>query len=130
MNDFASTKGVFIVNHQAMNIEDLRAYVLSKESVEETLPFGPNTLVYKVNGKAFLLTGMDSHPLQFNVKCDPDKAIELREEYPQAVLPGYHMNKKHWNTIVVEGSLSNQQLKEFITDSYNLVSAKKVAKKK
>ena len=73
---------------------------------------------------------MDSHPLQFNVKCDPDKAIELREEYPQAVLPGYHMNKKHWNTIIVEGSLSNQQLKEFITDSYHLVSAKKVAKKK
>ena len=110
-----------------MHLEDLRDYVLSKPEVEETLPFGPDTLVYKVTGKAFLLTSINSHPVQFNVKCDPDKAIELREAYPHCILPGYHMKKKHWNTILVEGTLSGKQLKEFIDDSYELV--KKVKKK-
>lgn len=107
-----------------MNIEDIRNYCLSKVGAEETLPFGPDTLVYKVNGKIFLLTGIDSEDLSFNVKCDPDKALELREEYA-CVLPGYHMNKKHWNTIVVDGSVSNRQLKEWIDDSYALVVKKK-----
>ena len=110
-----------------MNIEQLREYCLQKPDAEETLPFGPDTLVYKVKSKVFLLTGFDSHPLQFNVKCDPDKAIELREHYPQSVLPGYHMNKKHWNTIVVDGALSLKQLKECIDDSYELVNRKKKA---
>jgi len=108
-----------------MDIEQLREYCLSKPGAEEALPFGPDTLVYKVNGKLFLLTGFDVHPLQFNVKCNPDKAIELREEYPDAVLPGYHMNKKHWNTIIVDGTLSNKQLEGFIDDSYGLVKGKK-----
>ncbi len=108
-----------------MNIEQLRDYCLSKPDAEETLPFGPDTLVFKVNAKVFLLTGLDSHPLQFNVKCDPDKAVELREEYPHSILPGYHMNKKHWNTIIVDGSLSNKQLQGFIDDSYYLVKGKK-----
>lgn len=108
-----------------MHIEELRTYCLSKKDTAETLPFGPDTLVFKVNGKVFLLTGLDSHPLQLNVKCDPDKAIELREAYPQSVLPGYHMNKKHWNTIVVDGMLSNKQLKEMIDNSYELVNSKK-----
>jgi predicted DNA-binding protein (MmcQ/YjbR family) len=81
-------------------------------------------LVYKVNGKAFLLVGLDDEQLSFNVKCDPDKAIELREEYA-CVLPGYHMNKKHWNTIVVDGTVSTKQLKEWIDWSYELVNAKK-----
>jgi predicted DNA-binding protein (MmcQ/YjbR family) len=108
-----------------MNIEELRSYTLEKPSVTESFPFGEDTLVFKVNEKIFLLTGLDSSPLQFNVKCDPDKAIELREAYPEAVLPGYHMNKKHWNTIIVNGSLSKKQLKEMIDHSYNLVSRKK-----
>lgn len=108
-----------------MNIEQLREYCLQKPDAEETLPFGPDTLVFKVNGKVFLLTGLDSYPLQFNVKCDPDKAIELREEYPLCVLPGYHMNKKHWNTIMVDGTLGSKQLKECIDDSYRLVKGKK-----
>ena len=108
-----------------MNIEQLREYCLQKQDAEETLPFGPDTLVFKVNGKVFLLTGLNSYPLQFNVKCDPDKAIELREAYPLCVLPGYHMNKKHWNTIIVEGTLSSKQLKECIDDSYALVKGKK-----
>jgi len=104
-----------------MNIESLRDFVLSFPKVEETTPFGPDTLVYKVNGKMFFLMGLDNEPLQFNVKCDPYEAVELREMYPQSVLPGYHMNKKHWNTIVVDGVLSSKQLKGFIETSYRLV---------
>jgi predicted DNA-binding protein (MmcQ/YjbR family) len=107
-----------------MDIEALRDYCLSKEDVEETLPFGPDTLVFKVNGKVFLLTGLDSVPVSFNVKCDPAKAIELREEYP-CVQPGYHMNKKHWNTVVIDGSVPGKQLREWIDWSYDLVKGKK-----
>jgi predicted DNA-binding protein (MmcQ/YjbR family) len=107
-----------------MDIETLRDYCLSKPGAEETLPFGPSTLVFKVGGKAFLLVGLDEEQLSFNVKCDPDKAVELREEFA-CVLPGYHMNKKHWNTIVVDGSVSTKQLKEWIDWSYGLVSQKK-----
>jgi predicted DNA-binding protein (MmcQ/YjbR family) len=103
-----------------MNIESLREYCLSKPATEETLPFGPDTLVYKVCGKAFLLTSLNAEQLQFNVKCDPDLAQELREQF-SCVLPGYHMNKKHWNTIIVDGSVSSKQLKEWIDHSYELV---------
>ena len=110
-----------------MNIETLREYCLSKAGAEETFPFGPDTLVYKVNGKVFLITGLDQERLSFNVKCDPDKAIELREEF-DCVRPGWHMNKKHWNTIVVDGSVSNKQLKEWIDHSYDLVSKTKKRK--
>lgn len=107
-----------------MNIESLRDYCLSKPGAEEALPFGPDTLVFKVNGKAFLLVGLDSEDLRFNVKCDPDLALELREQYP-CVLPGYHMNKKHWNTVVVDGSIPVSTLKEFINHSYSLVAEPK-----
>ena len=103
-----------------MDIELLREYCLSKRGAEETLPFGPDTLVYKVGGKAFLLVGLDSEDLRFNVKCDPELAMELREQY-SCVLPGYHMNKKHWNTIIVDGFVSSKQLKEWIDHSYDLI---------
>lgn len=103
-----------------MNIEELRDYCLLKKGVEEALPFGPDTLVFKVAGKVFLLTGLDSDSLEFNVKCDPEKAIELREQY-SCVLPGYHMNKKHWNTIIADGSVPDKLLKEWIDHSYELV---------
>ena len=73
----------------------------------------------------FLLLPLDSSPVQFNVKCNPERAIELREQYPQSVLPGYHMNKKHWNTVIVDGILSGRQLLGFINDSYDLVAGKK-----
>jgi len=106
-----------------MTLEWLRQYCLLKPGVEESLPFGPDTLVFKVNGKIFLITGFDHIPLQFNVKCDPDFAIELREQY-ECVLPGYHMNKKHWNTIVVDGSASDKLLKEWIDHSYDLIRLK------
>ena len=104
-----------------MNIETLRDYVFKKPSVTEGFPFGDNVIVFKVSGKVFLLLPLDCSPLQFNVKCDPEKAIELREDYPGSVLPGFHMNKKHWNTIVVNGTLSNKQLFEMLDDSYALV---------
>lgn len=110
-----------------MNIEDLRDYVLSLQNVEEGFPFGEDTLVFKTNNKIFLLVSLSSSPLQFNVKCDPEKAIQLREEY-SCILAGYHMNKKHWNTVLVDGTLSNLQLKTFIKHSFELV-AKKSSKK-
>ncbi len=107
-----------------MNIEELRDYSLSLNSVTESFPFGEDTLVFKTNDKIFLLVSLSSTPLQFNVKCNPEFAIELREQYPLSVLPGYHMNKKHWNTIIVDGILSKIQLTQFIKDSHQLVGAK------
>jgi predicted DNA-binding protein (MmcQ/YjbR family) len=103
-----------------MNLEQLRDYCVAKPQAEEYCPFGPDTLVYKINGKIFLLTSIDKQPIQFNVKCDPEKAIELREQYA-AILPGYHMNKKLWNTVIIDGTLTSQQLKAFVDDSYELV---------
>lgn len=103
-----------------MNIEELRDYALKKKDVTEGFPFGGDTLVFKVKEKIFLLTNIYFNPLQFNVKCEPELAVELREQY-ECVLPGYHMNKKHWNTIVVDGSLSTKQLQEFIDHSYKRV---------
>ncbi len=113
-----------------MNIETLRDYTLGLASVEEGFPFGEDTLVFKVNSKIFLLLSLNARPLQFNVKCDPEKAIELRESFPEAVLPGYHMNKKHWNTIIVNGNLSNNELKVMIEESYRLVKGKAGGKRK
>ena len=107
-----------------MNIETIREYCLSKEDAEETLPFGPDVLVYKVNNKAFLLMPLDEESLRFNVKCDPELALELREQYA-AVHPGYHMNKKHWNTIFADGSIPFKLMKEWIDHSYELVKGKK-----
>ena len=107
-----------------MNIDQIRDHSLSKDNVTESLPFGPDTLVFKVNNKIFLLLALDEIPLRFNVKCDPAKAIELREEFPDTVLPGYHMNKKHWNTVIVTG-MKSSLLREMIDESYQLVAGKK-----
>ena len=109
-----------------MDIEDIRQYCLLKENVTEGFPFGGDTLVFKVNEKLFLLTSLDAEEIRFNIKCIPEKAIELREEYPENILPGFHMNKKHWNTIIPK-NLKQNLIKEMIDDSYNLVS-KKVTK--
>ncbi|MEO6837404.1 MAG: MmcQ/YjbR family DNA-binding protein [Ginsengibacter sp.] len=106
-----------------MNIEELRDYVLSLKDVTEGFPFGENTLVYKTNHKIFLLVSITSTPLQFNVKCDPDYAVELRERY-ECILPGYHMNKKHWNTVIIDGTLTKAQLQQLIKDSHSLVAPK------
>ena len=102
-----------------MNIEELRDYCLQKPGVTEGLPFGPEVLVFKVGDKIFLLTSLDTAD-RFNVKCDPEVAIELREQYTE-VQPGYHMNKKLWNTVYMNGSLSNSQLHQMIDHSYNLI---------
>ena len=106
-----------------MNVEEIRDYALSLDDVQETMPFGPDNLVFKIDGKIFLLLSLDSDPVQFNVKCDPEMAIQLREDFA-SVLPGYHMNKKHWNTILVDGELGNEILKKFIVASYQLVKKK------
>ena len=102
-----------------MNIEELRDYCLQKPGVEESFPFGETTLVFKVGGKIFLLAGLQEGN-QFNAKCDPGRAVELRELYEE-VKPGYHMNKKHWNTVDMEGRLTLRQLREIIDHSYELV---------
>ena len=107
-----------------MNIETLREYVLQKPSVTEGFPFGEDTLVFKINNKIFLLVSLSAAPLQFNVKCNPDKVIELREEYPENILPGYHMNKKHWNTVIMDRKLKDKLVQEMIDESYHLVSKK------
>ena len=107
-----------------MNIEELRLHAISLPDVTEGFPFGDSVIVFKVNGKVFLLVSLATEKLQFNVKCDPDLAIELRERHT-CIMPGYHMNKKHWNTIIVDGTLTNKQLIQFVIDSYNLVKKKK-----
>jgi predicted DNA-binding protein (MmcQ/YjbR family) len=103
-----------------MNAESLQTYCLAKRGVEETQPFGPENLVYKVGSKMFLLVALEAMPLQFNAKCDPDNAIELREQYG-CVLPGFHMSKRHWNTILVDGTVPDKMLLQWVDDSYNLV---------
>lgn len=105
-----------------MNIEEFREYCLSKPGVEETLPFGPDTLVFKVMGKMFALTGLDDPEFTANLKCDPDRTVELRAEYPE-IIPGWHMNKRHWNTVHFEGALEEDLLRELIDHSYDLVVA-------
>ena len=104
-----------------MAIESFRQFCLSFPDVSEEFPFGPETLVFKVKGKMFALTDLDLF-VSINLKCDPDEAIELRERYP-AVQPGYHMNKKHWNTILMDNSIPDRNLKEWIENSYQLVRA-------
>ena len=106
-----------------MNIETLREYCLSKDAVTESFPFGDDTLVFKVNGRIFVLANLEGD-LTINLKCDPTVAIELRERYT-SVIPGYHMNKKHWNTILADGSIPDKEIFSWIDNSYNLVKNKK-----
>lgn len=103
-----------------MNIEEFRTYCLSKKFSEEGFPFGIDTLVFKVKGKIFAITSLNDEVFKVNLKCDPEKAIELRDSY-QEIKPGYHMNKRHWNTIEFESRLSNKLLKELIDHSYQLI---------
>lgn len=105
-----------------MNIEEFREYCLSKKGTTEEFPFDEFTLVFKVMGKIFALTDIESRPLSFNLKCDPEKAVLLRDSY-SCVQPGYHMNKKHWNTVVADGSVPGKLLMEWIDHSYNQVVA-------
>lgn len=110
-----------------MNIESLRDYCLTKKGSSESFPFDETTLVFKVMGKMFALTDLESEILTVNLKCNPDDAVNLREEYP-AVKPGYHMNKNHWNTVYVDGSVTDEIIFQWIDSSYNLVK-KSLSKK-
>ena len=105
-----------------VNIEQIREYCLKKKGVTEEFPFDEDTLVFKVAGKIFLLASLEAIPLQINLKCDPEKAVELREEY-ESIQPGYHMNKKHWITIILDGTIPRVELFGWIDDSYSLVIA-------
>ncbi|MDP6908636.1 MAG: MmcQ/YjbR family DNA-binding protein [Flavobacteriales bacterium] len=105
-----------------MNVEEIREFCLSLKGVEESFPFDETTLVFKVMGKMFCLCALENNPVSCNLKCDPEKAIELREEF-SGVRPGFHMNKTHWNTVEFNGSFADSTAKEWIVDSYNLVAA-------
>lgn len=106
-----------------MNVEEFREYCLTKFGVDESFPFSEDTLVFKVFGKMFALTNLSSEEFTINLKCDPDWALELRESY-RAVKPGFHMNKKHWNTVSCESDASEDDLKQWIDHSYDLVVSK------
>jgi len=103
-----------------MNVESFREYCLSKPGVTESSPFGEDNLVFKVGTKMFALLALDEVPSAANLKCDPDRALELRDRYVE-VRPGYHMNKKHWNTVVIDGAIPRSELKKMIDHSYELV---------
>ena len=105
-----------------MNIESFRDYCLSLKGTTDDMPFDESTLVFKVMGKMFALTNIDTFE-SINLKCNPEKAIELREQYDGIVLPGYHMNKQHWNTIIMDDNISDAILKSWLKDSYDLVAA-------
>lgn len=105
-----------------MNLADFCAYCLSLPHVEETTPFGPDVLVYKVGGKMFALATPDEFPSTVNLKCDPDRAIELRDRY-EDIQPGYHMNKQHWNTLTLGSRLPTVLVRELTDHSYQLVFA-------
>lgn len=105
-----------------MNIESLREYCLSKKGATESFPFDDVTLVFKVCDKMFALTGLDQK-LSINLKCDPEKAIELREKY-SFVIPGYHMNKTYWNTVLIDNTVPDHLIREWIDNSYKEVVKK------
>jgi predicted DNA-binding protein (MmcQ/YjbR family) len=105
-----------------MDLPDAVTHCLSFPGTEESTPFGPEALVYKVAGKMFALAIPDDVPPRLNLKCDPDRALALRDEHP-AILPGYHMNKRHWNTVVLDGSLPPSLVRSLIDHSYSLVVA-------
>ena len=112
-----------------MNIEEITEYCSKKKGVTEEFPFDEDTLVLKVMGKIFLLASLEKIPLQINLKCNPEEAVELREEY-EAVIPGYHMNKQHWNTVIIDNSIPPKNILSWIDNSYNLiVSGLKKSKK-
>ena len=104
-----------------MNIEALRLYCLSKKAATEDTPFGPDTLVFRVQGKIYGLMGLDVLECGINLKCNPDFAIELREKHPDHIIPGYHMNKQHWNTVYTERGLDAKIIKELVDHSYDLI---------
>jgi predicted DNA-binding protein (MmcQ/YjbR family) len=112
-----------------MTLGELLDYAISKPETEQTLPFGPEVLVVKTKGKMFLLIPLEVDPLRFNAKCDPERAVLLREEY-EGIFPGYHMNKIHWNTVLLDGSIPSSLVRELIDHSYELVRGMAKKRKK
>ncbi|MFF9091925.1 MmcQ/YjbR family DNA-binding protein [Streptomyces sp. NPDC014802] len=106
-----------------MTPEELRAVCLSFNAAEEDFPFRPEVSVFKVLGKMFALTQLDARPLTVNLKCDPEDAIRLRREHEGLIVPGWHMNKRHWNTVTADGDLPDGLVRELVEDSYDLVVA-------
>lgn len=104
-----------------MHIEAFRDYCLAKKGVTESFPFDEQTLVFKVMNKMFALTGLEHHPSRVNLKCDPERSVQLRAMHPNMILPGYHMSKLHWNTVIIENNLSDDLIRELIDHSYDLV---------
>jgi predicted DNA-binding protein (MmcQ/YjbR family) len=105
-----------------MDLENFREYCLTKPNVTESTPFGPDALVLKVSGKIFAIASLDHVPTHVSLKCDPERALDLRDRYEE-VRPGYHMNKKHWNTVELGGRIPPNELREWIDHSYELVAA-------
>jgi predicted DNA-binding protein (MmcQ/YjbR family) len=103
-----------------MDLAEFREYCLSKLRVTESTPFGEDVLVFKVGGKMFALVALDEVPATANLKCDPDLALELRDQYEQ-IQPGYHMNKKHWNTVEIDSGIPEAELRKMIDHSFELV---------
>jgi len=112
-----------------MHVEEFRAYCLTKKGITETFPFDAHTLVFKVMGKMFALCGLERKPTQVNLKCNPERALDLREAYDGVIIPGYHMSKVHWNTVLIE-QLPTEILQELIDHSYDLVVSKLTKKLK
>lgn len=106
-----------------MTPEQLRAFCLSFNAAVEDFPFSPEIPVFKVGGKMFALSWTAARPLKVNLKCDPEDAVRLRGEHPDLIIPGYHMNKRHWNTVTVDAGLPDRLVRELIEDSYDLVVA-------
>ncbi|TXS40231.1 MmcQ/YjbR family DNA-binding protein [Streptomyces sp. uw30] len=106
-----------------MTPQELRTFCLSFNAAVEDFPFRPETSVFKVGGKLFALSYLDAEPLKVNLKCDPEDAVRLREEYPGLIVPGWHMNKRHWNTVTADGELPDRLVRELVEDSYDLVVA-------
>jgi len=104
-----------------MDLAQFREYCLSKPRATEGTPFGPDVLVFKVRGKMFALAALEEVPTTVNLKCEPDLALELRDRYEQ-VRPGYHMNKKHWNTVEIDSGIPHAELRRMIDHSYELVT--------
>ncbi len=109
-----------MLNFVQVELESLRSYLFKKKGVIEDFPFGPGVMVFKVMGKMFALIAWGELPLRINLKCDPDLSMHLREVY-KAIQPGYHMNKKHWNTVILDSSIPHGEIFTMIDESYDLV---------
>ena len=110
-------------------LEQIYTYCMAKKAVTDGFPFGESVLVFKVAGKMFCLVAIEEIPLRVNLKCDPEKAVELREQYA-SVIPGYHMNKQQWNTVILEGEVPDREFFGWIDDSYDLIVASLTRKKR